>query len=167
MSVRTRATLVFLAVLVAVVPSALSASDGGDRVQFFQSIDIGADDQVGDAVCIFCSIRMAGTTSGDVVAIFGNVIVDGTVNGDVVAVGGGVKLGEDANISGDAVALGRGLYRHPNASVKGEVVSQSGTIIFLGLMLAPLLPIILVVALIVWLLRRNRYTPPAQVVYRR
>lgn len=166
MSVRTRAILVFLAFLAVVGPSVLSASDGGDRVQFFQSIDIGPDDHVGQVVCMFCSIRVAGTAD-EVVSILGNVIIDGTVNGDVVTVGGGIKLGEDANINGDAVAVGRGLYRHPNAVVKGEVVSQSGPAILLGLIIIPLLPIVLVVALIIWLLRRNQYRAPAQVAYRR
>jgi hypothetical protein len=147
-----------------------TAFAGGDRVQFFQSINVNSDEQVGDVVCLFCSIHMAGT-SGDTVAILGNVVVDGTVKGDVVSVGGGVKLGEDANVAGDAVAVGRGLYRHPNATVKGETVSQSGPIVFLGLIfglvVVPLLPFVLVIALIVWLVRRNRYTPPAQVAYRR
>ena len=109
-----------------------------------------------------CSAPSAWRVPADeVVSIFGNIIIDGTVNGDVVTVGGGIKLGEDANIGGDAVAMGRGLYRHPNAVVKGETVSQSGPIILLGLIIVPLLPIILVVALIVWLLRRNRYSAPA------
>lgn len=166
MSVRTRAVLAFFAVLTVVAPSALFANDGGDRVQFFQSIAIGPDDHVGQVVCMFCSIQMSGSAD-EVVSILGNVIIDGTVNGDVVTVGGGLKLGEDANVNGDAVAVGRGLYRHPNAVVKGEVVSQSGPIILLGLIIVPLLPIILVVALIVWLLRRNRYSAPAQVAYRR
>lgn len=135
-------------------------------MQFFQSITVGPDEHIGDAVCIFCSIRMAGSC-GDVVAIFGNIVVDGVVNGDAVSVGGGIKLGEDANVSGDAVALGQGVYRHPNSTVKGEVVSQAGPIILLGLIIVPLLPIILVVVLVIWLLRRNRYIPPAQVAYRR
>ncbi len=166
MTIRTCAILMSLLVLIMVAPTLAFANDGGDRVQFFQSINVGADDRAGDVVCIFCSIRMDGSC-GDAVAIFGNVVIDGTASGDVVSVGGGVKLGEDANVNGDAVAVGQGLYRHPNAVVKGEVVSQSGPAIFLGLIIIPLLPVILVVALVVWLLRRNRYVPPAQVAYRR
>ena len=167
MTVRTGVILVSLLVLVVAAPSLLFANGGGDRVQFFQSITVGADEHVGEVVCMFCSVRMAGTTSGDVVSIFGNIIVDGTVNGDAVSVGGGIKLNEDASISGDAVAIGRGLYRHPNAAVKGEVVSQSGPLLLVGLIIVPLLPFILVIALIVWLVRRNRYPASAQVAYRR
>jgi hypothetical protein len=39
--------------------------------------------------------------------------------------------------------------------------------LFLGLFVIPLLPVILIAALIVWLVRRDRYAPPAQVAYRR
>ena len=166
MNVRTSAILMSLVVLIVVAPSMVFAEDGGDRVQFFQIISVGPDEHVGDTVCIFCSIRMAGTC-GDAVAIFGNIVVDGAVNGDAVSVGGGIKLGEDASVGGDAVAIGQGVYRHPNAVVKGQTVSQAGPIILLGLIIVPLLPIFLVVALVVWLLRRNRYVPPAQVAYRR
>jgi hypothetical protein len=166
MTVRTCAILMSLLVVSMVASGAVFANDGGDRVQFFQNITVGADEHVGDVVCIFCSIRMAGSC-GDTVAIFGNVVLDGTVSGDAVAVGGGIKLGEDANVSGDAVAIGRGVFRHPNAVIKGEVVSQAGPVFFFSLIVIPLLPIILVIAFVVWLVQRNRSVPPAQVVYHR
>ena len=167
MTLRTRLVLLSVLLPVVVAPTVLLAKNGGsDRVQFFQSIDIGPDESVGDVVCLVCSIHMAGR-SGDTVAILGSIVVDGTVNGDVVAVGGGIKLGEDARVSGDAVALGRGLNRHPNAAVKGDVVSQVGPLIFLGLIIGPFLPIILIVLLIVWLVRRDQRVAPAPVAYRR
>jgi hypothetical protein len=155
--------------LTVAAPTRLFAS-GADRVQFFQNIDVGPDEKVGDVVCLACSIRMAGS-AGDTVAILGSIVVDGKVNGDVVAVAGGIRLNEDASVSGDTVAVGKGLQRHPNATVKGEIVSQSGPLVFLalifGLFVVPLLPIVLIVALIVWLLRRNSYPRPAPVAYRR
>ncbi len=166
MTIRTQLIFVLALALIMVAPRVAFANDGGDRVQFFQNIDVAADDRAGSVVCMFCSIRMAGSC-GDAVAIFGNIVVDGTASGDVVSVGGGIKLGEDASVGGDAVAIGQGLFRHPNAVIKGQTVSQSGAIIFLGLIIIPLLPVIIVVALVVWLLRRNRYTPSQQVVYRR
>ena len=166
MKVRNCAILLTVLVIVMAVPTLAFASEGGDRVQFFQSINVGADDHVGSVVCIFCSVHMAGSC-GDVVAIFGNIFVDGAVSGDAVSVGGGIRLGEDASVKGDTVALGQGVYRHPNAVVKGEVVSQAGPIILLGLIIVPFLPIILVIAFVVWLVRRNRYVAPAPVAYRR
>jgi hypothetical protein len=166
MTVRACAVLMSIFALMLAVPTASLANDGGDRVQFFQSITVAPDDHVGDVVCIFCSIRMAGSC-GDTVAIFGNIVIDGAVSGDAVSVGGGIKLGEDATVAGDTVAIGQGVYRHPNSTVKGQVVSQAGPAILLGLVVIPLLPVIVVVALVVWLVRRNRYIPPAQVAYRR
>src|SRR5664279_729985 len=166
MKVRTSSIMMSLVVLIMVAPSMAFATDGGDRVQFFQGISVGPDEHIGNAVCIFCSIHVAGSC-GDAVAIFGNIVVDGALNGDAVSVGGGIKLGEDGSIGGGAVAIGQGVYRHPNSVVKGQTVSQAGPIILVGLIIVPLLPIILVVALVVWLLRRNRYVPPAQAAYRR
>ena len=71
---------------------------------------------------------------------------------------------------GDTVGLGNGIARHPNAVVKGEVVSQAGPLIFIGLFLGgvviPLLPIILIIWLIVWLVRRDRKASTVPVAYR-
>ena len=168
MNVQTTAIATFLLTLAALVPSQMFASE--DRVQFFQNLSVGQDERVDSAVCMFCSIHVAGT-SGDTVAILGDIVVDGTVTGDCVSVGGGIKLNDEASVAGDAVAIGRGLHRDPNATVKGEAVSQSGPVVyfglFLGLFVIPLLPIILIIALIVWLFRRNRYRQPAPVAYRR
>lgn len=162
--------VLWLALALMVAAPTRSFASGSDRVQFFQNIEIGSDEKVGDVVCLVCSIQIAGS-AGDTVAILGSIVVDGKVHGDVVAVGGGIRLNEDAIISGDTVAIGKGLQRHPNASVKGEIVSQSGPLVFLGLIfglvVVPLLPIVLIVALIVWLLRRNSYPRPAPVAYRR
>jgi hypothetical protein len=165
-----RVFLLSALMLFAMVPTLLMAKGNGEeRVHFFQDITVTADESVGDVVCIGCSIRMSGT-SGDTVAIFGSILVDGTINGDAVAVGGGIKLGEDAQVMGDTVGLGNGIARHPNAVVKGEVVSQAGPLIFVGLFLGgvvlPLLPIILIIWLIVWLVRRDRPAPSAPVAYR-
>ena len=168
MKLRTSAIATFLLALAVLTPSPISAR--GHRVQFFQNISVGQDERVDSAVCLFCSIHVAGT-SGDTVAILGDIVIDGTVTGDAVSVGGGIKLNDEASVAGDAVAIGRGLYRDPNATVKGDAVSQSGPVVyfglFLGLFVIPLLPIILVIALIVWLFRRSRYPQPSQVAYRR
>jgi hypothetical protein len=90
-------------------------------------------------------------------------MVDGTVKGDVVAIGGGVLLGDNASVSGDVVTVGGHLSRHPNAVVKGDVSEQSGALVLVGIFLVPLIPLILIVALIVWLVSRNRSPMPARV----
>ena len=135
------------------------AADNGDRVHIGQSITVAEGEDAGDLVCIGCSIRMQGTC-GDLVAIGGSIIVDGEARGDAVAVGGGIRLGENASIDGDVVTVGGRLWRHPNATVKGSV-SQAGAPVLAVAMLAPLIPVILIIALIVWLVRRDR--PPSPV----
>lgn len=155
MELRKLAVISLVLITIALTPSLLLAQN--DRVHFFQDINVGPDEHVGSLVCLGCSIHMEGT-SGDAVAILGSIMVDGTINGDAVAVAGGIKLGEDSTVSGDTVGLGWGISRHPNATVKGEVVSQSGPLLFAAIVIIPFLPIILIIWLVVWLLRR----PPAQ-----
>ena len=158
-----RAQWLLLAALlfVIVTPRALHARDG-DQVHFGKSITVGEDENAGDLVCVGCSIRVEGTC-GDVVAIGGRVMVDGTVKGDVVAIGGSVFLGDNASVSGDVVTVGGHLSRHPNAVVKGDVSEEPGALLVLGIFLVPLLPLVLIVALIVWLVSRNRRPMPARV----
>ncbi len=157
----------FLAVLLffALAVPAARASSKNDRVQFGSSISVNEGEEVGDVVCIGCSIRVAGSC-GDAVAIGGSILVEGEVRGDVVAVGGGARLNDVARVNGDVVTVGGGLSRDPAAVVKGEIVSQGGGYIFPLLILIPLIPVILIVALIWWLITRsNRRPVPAQPTY--
>jgi hypothetical protein len=140
---------------------ALHASSSGDRVQIGRSIVVEENEEVGNLVCIGCSIRMMGTC-GDVVAVGGSIMIDGTVKGDVVTVGGRAHLGENATISGDVVTVGGGLSRHSNAQVKGDITTQSGPLIFLGLFFVPLIPVVLIVALLVWLIKPNQPKAPVR-----
>jgi len=158
-----RAYRLLLAALlfVSAAPQALHAGGKEDRVQFGRSIVVDESEEVGDLVCIGCSIHMMGTC-GDVVAVGGSVTVDGTVKGDVVAVGGGMHLEENASISGDVVTVGGGLSRHPNSIIKGAVTARSGPVVFLSLFLVPLIPVVLIVALIVWLVKPNRPRAPVR-----
>ena len=123
------------------------------------------NESVGDVVCIGCSIYMEGSCH-DVVAIGGSIAIDGDVAGDAVAVAGSLRLNEDATVAGDAVSVGGSISRHPDAVVKGEMKSQSGIPLLIGLVIVPLLPIILIIALIVWLVGRNRRASPTRAAQR-
>jgi len=142
----------------AALPAAAKSGSGNDRVQFGSSINVTEDEDVGSLVCIGCSVRVAGT-SGDVVAIGGRVQVEGHVKGDVVAIGGGVMLGENAKVGGDVVTIGGELNRQNGSEVGGEIVSQGGSYVLPLLIIVPLIPVILVVALIWWLVTRNNRRP--------
>jgi hypothetical protein len=154
-----RVSWLSLSVLAFVVlsTSMLLARDG-DRVHVGQSIVVGEGESAGDLVCVGCSIRMDGSC-GDVVAIGGSIMVNGSVNGDVVTIGGSIRLDEDAAISGDVTTIGGKLIRHPDAVIRGNVSSQSGTLVLAALFFLPLIPVVLVVALIIWLVGRNRQRP--------
>jgi hypothetical protein len=142
----------------AALPAAAKSGSGNDRVQFGSSINVAEDEDAGSLVCIGCSVRVAGT-SGDVVAIGGRVQVEGHVKGDVVAIGGGVMLGENAKVGGDVVTIGGELNRQNGSEVGGEIVSQGGSYVLPLLIIVPLIPVILVVALIWWLVTRNNRRP--------
>jgi hypothetical protein len=65
-------------------------------------------------------------------------------------------------VSGDVATVGGRVWRNPNATVKGDISSRSGVPLLIGLFVAPLLPLILIVILIVWLVNRNRRQAPLQ-----
>ena len=153
--------LLLALLFVIAAPPALHARANGDRVQVGRSIVVEENEQVGDVVCIGCSIHMMGTC-GDAVAIGGSITIEGTVKGDAVAVGGGIHLGENASISGDVVTVGGALSRHTNAVVKGDISTQSGPLVFLGLVFVPLIPVVLIIALIIWLVKPNRPKAPVR-----
>ncbi len=114
------------------LPTQVQAQGSDERVQFGQDIVIEADETVGDAVCIFCSIRVRGTARGDAVAVFGSLEIDGSVEGDAVAVGGNVRLGSGAEVGKVAVSVGGRLERDPQARVGGEATSTPGLAVGLG-----------------------------------
>ncbi len=98
--------------------------DPDDRTQFARNMIIEPGEEVGDALCFFCSIHVRGTVSIDAVTIGGGIEVQGTVEGDAVAAGGGIRLGPGAKVDGDAVAVGGRLDRDPKSSIGGDAVSN-------------------------------------------
>jgi hypothetical protein len=163
----SRCLLSLCALLLSLSSASLLSANESDRVHFARNIYIAGDESVGSVVCIACSIRMEGTC-GDVVAIGGSIMITGDVHGDAVAVGGSMQLDNDATVDGDAVTVGGRLWRNGNASVKGDMVSRSGLPILIGLIVVPLVPLLLIIALVVWLVGRNRRaSAPMQVSPRR
>lgn len=157
----SRVGFVLLAIFVtaaAVLPASARSGSGNDRVQFGSSINVSEEEQVGDLVCIGCSIRVAGTC-GDIVAIGGRIELEGHAKGDVVAIGGGARLGENAQVGGDVVTIGGALARAQGSEIGGEIVSQGGGYVFPLLIVVPLIPVILIVALVWWLITRNNRQP--------
>jgi hypothetical protein len=107
-----------------------------DSVQFGHDIVVEAGDEIGDAVCFACSIRVRGPLNGDAVALWGNIEISATVSGDAVAIGGDIRLTPGATVGGDAVAVAGKVERDAEANLGGESVSLPGLgkYILLGLL---------------------------------
>jgi hypothetical protein len=140
--------------------TAISFADRAqDRTQVGHNISIGPGEEVSDATCFGCSIRVRGHVSGDVTALGGSIIVEdqGQVGGDATALGGGIRLDRGVSVHGDVTAMGGRIRRDPAATIGGEVNSMGGPGWIALVVLIFLLPFVffgLFVALVVWLIRR-------------
>jgi hypothetical protein len=121
--------------LVVVALSSAALADR-DRTQVGHTINIGPDEEVGDATCFGCSIRVRGHVSGDVTAFGGSVVE------------------EEGQIGGDATVFGGRIRRDPAAAVGGDVTTMGGRGWIFLIFLIPLILLGLFIALIVWIIRR-------------
>jgi hypothetical protein len=131
-------------------------ADSRDRTQVGSNINIGPGEEVSDATCFGCSVRVRGHVSSDVTAFGGSVIIeeDGRVDGDVTTFGGGVRLGKEANVGGDVTVFGGRIQRDPAATVGGDVTNMGGPGWMVLIVLTPFVFLGLFAALIVWIVRR-------------
>ena len=131
-----------------------------DRFQTGRDIRIEADEHVGDVSCLNCSIYVRGQAAGDLLTIHGNVVLYGgaQVGGDVAALGGGVRLESGAQVGGDVASFGGAVRRDSGATVGGDVSSMPGSGWTFAIFVLPLLFVGGIVALIIWLVQRNRNT---------
>jgi hypothetical protein len=140
---------------VALSSSAFADADH-DRTQLGRNITIGPGEELGEATCFGCSIRVRGHVSGDVTAFGGNIVVEdeGQVGGDATTFGGGIRLGKQGKVSGDVTVFGGRIQRDPAASVGGDVTNFGGPGWIVLILMTPLIVLGLFVALVVWLIRR-------------
>jgi hypothetical protein len=97
-----------------------------DVVHFGNTIDVGKDASVHDAVCFFCSVDVQGTVKGDIVVFFGSARIDGRANHDVVVFFGDVKAGDDSSIGQDLVNFFGGVRLGENVTVGKDTVVMFG-----------------------------------------
>jgi len=160
--------LTWITVLVAACSPAF-ASGSGDRTQFGHDITVGTDEQVSDATCFGCTVRVRGHVDGDVTTFGGSIVVehDGVIGGDTTAFAGTVRLDAGSSVKAVSVFGGR-VRRDSQATVDGDVTTFGGggslwLFIIFGL---PFLVLGSLIALIVWLVRRftrPRMPMPARV----
>ncbi|HYA24417.1 MAG TPA: hypothetical protein VEF05_09670 [Terriglobales bacterium] len=149
--------------IMALFSGSASAEHSADRVQIGRDVVVPSGEKAGDVVCVACSIRVRGQASGDVVAVAGSVTLESgaQVGQGVTVVLGNARLQNTTQVTGDVVVVGGTLWRDPQAMIAGSVTSMEGTAWMLLLVLVPLLLLGGFVALIVWLVQRNRRPAPA------
>jgi hypothetical protein len=127
-----------------------------DRTQVGRSINIGPDEEVGEATCFGCSIHVRGHVSGDVTAFGGSVVVEdqGQIGGDATIFGGNIRIDKQAKVGGDVTVFGGRIRRDPESTVGGDLTTMGGPGWLFLIFLVPLVFFGLFVALIVWVVRR-------------
>lgn len=151
-----RLQLLFLALIFTVAVSSAAFGDGNrDRTQVGNTINIGPGEEVQDATCFGCSVRVRGHVAGDVTVFGGSVVIeqDGQVNGDATIFGGDLRIDKDAKIARDVTVFGGRIRRDPGSTVGGDVTNMGGPGWMFLIFLTPLIFLGVFVALIVWLIR--------------
>jgi hypothetical protein len=158
----TRSSLGLL-LLLSILPITATAKDNPERTQFGRDIHVETGEKTGDLVCINCSIYIAGEVTGDVNTIHGNITVEpgGSVAGDLAAIWGDVRAQSGSQIGGDVATVAGAVRRQQGSTVGGDIASLEGGKWLLAIFLPPLVFVGLIVALIVWLVQRNRRPTPA------
>jgi cytoskeletal protein CcmA (bactofilin family) len=119
----------------------------------------------GEVTSFLGQIRAAsGSKIGGNATVFaGNIVLDqdGMVSGEATAIAGDIRVANGAKIGGDSTAIGGAVRRQAGAMMGGEVTSMQGTIWLLLIFVAPFMFLAGILALIIWLVRRNRRPTPA------
>lgn len=155
-----------LAVAALLISTQAFARGGSDYTQFGHDIRIGEDQKASEITCFACSVYVRGQVSGDITTFGGSVVLDqgAMVAGEITTFAGDVRADDNTKIAGDVSIFGGRLRRQPSTMVAGEVtVFQSRGLMYL-MILSPFLVLAGIIALIIWLIRRNRR--PATVMAR-
>ena len=149
------AACLFLPVALSTLAFANGGGDG-DRTQVGHDIIVGPNEEVSDATCFGCSVRVRGHVTSDVTVLGGNIVVEeqGQIAGDAVVLGGGLRLDKEASVGGDVAVFGGQVRSDPAASVGGDVTNFAGSIWLLLIFGLPLAILGGIIALIVLLVRR-------------
>jgi predicted acyltransferase (DUF342 family) len=157
--------LAAVALLCLALSSSAFAKDNPEYTQFGHNISIGPNEKVSELTCFGCSIHVRGQVTGDVTAFLGSIVIDdkAQVAGDVTAFGGNVRLGQGVQVAGDATVFGGEIRRDPQATISGDVTAMGGRGWLVPILLAPFVILGLMIAFVIWLVRRRRrpYAPAA------
>jgi hypothetical protein len=149
--------------MVALFPALASAEQSSDRVQIGRDIVVQSGENVGNVVCVACSIHLRGHAAEDVVAVAGSVTLEtgAQVGQGVTVVLGNASLRSGTQVAGDVVVVGGALRRDSQTMIAGSITSLEGSFWMLLILIVPLILIGGFIALIVWLVQRSRRPTPA------
>lgn len=155
----------FLATAILLFATGLTAfargRDGNDRAAFGRDITISEGQSAGDIACAFCTVHVEGDVTGDVAVFWGsvNVAPGHSISGDAALAGGDLNLAEGAAVHGDVAIVGGQANVSEGAVIHGDravIPPPLGTLILFG----PLIFMVLLIGLIAYFIRRNRYRFP-------
>ena len=141
-----------------VLASLTWAKGNPDITQFGHDIRVEPGQKVGDVTCFNCSIYVRGEATSDLTAFHGDILIgeNAVVAGDVTDFLGDARLANGAKISGGVTVFGGMLHRQPGAMVSGDVTTFENKFLVFLMLLSPLVVLGAIVALIVWVVQRNR-----------
>jgi hypothetical protein len=93
--------LAVLAVLAAMLATAVPAQAADDQIVITGDVDVPRGSTVGDVVVIDGTVRIDGRVTGDLIAVSAPVRLNGPVEGDVVSFAERVVIGPGGRVSGD------------------------------------------------------------------
>lgn len=139
----------------ALSPTAFADRDR-DRTQVGTNINVGPEEEVSDATCFGCSIRVRGRVSGDVTAFGGSIVVEdqAQITGSATMFGGDFRIDKGAKVAGDVTVFGGRIRRDPASTIGGDVTNMGGPGWLFLIFLLPLIVLGGLVALLIWVIRR-------------
>jgi len=156
-----RTTLAAFVVTLVLSAAAFAQKSDEDRVEFGRNITVPEGQTAGDISCFNCSVYVRGTVNGDIAVFGGRVVVEGSVKHDIAVFWGTVRLADGAEAGGDVAVFGGAIKRAPTAMIHGETVAFGRVWALLPVGIVVVI-VWLIIALIVWLVTRNRRIPAPQ-----
>ena len=146
----------FLSLFAMAISTASFADGPRERTQFGRDIVVGPNDEVSDATCFGCTVRVRGQITGDVTTFGGSVVVedDGEIAGDATTFGGDIRVGRGVKVNGDVTVFGGKIRRDPEAIIHGDVTNFGSSIWLFVIFGLPFIILGGLIALAVWLVRR-------------
>jgi cytoskeletal protein CcmA (bactofilin family) len=150
--------LVWPTQLLLILALSTAAFASRERTEVGHNISVGPDEEISEATCFGCTVRVRGHVAGDVTTFGGSIIVEqnGQIDGDATTFAGSIRLEKEVEVNGDVTVFGGRLHREPTAKVGGDIANfGGGGWILLSLIVAvPVVFFGFLVVGIIWLVRR-------------